>query len=225
MACVEKQNVPRRTAPAPLDLRNDSRDGKLPISGAETMKKWLQIGMLAGWIGMCGGVRGEGNMKTIYDFTLPDIDGRNVSLSNFKGKVLLVVNVASKCGFTGQYAGLEKLYKTYAEKGLVVLGFPANNFMGQEPGTEADIKSFCTLNYGVTFPMFAKISVKGKEIHPLYAFLTSEEHHGENGGAVSWNFNKFLIGRDGTVRAHFGSRTEPDDPTLAAAIEKVLAEE
>ena len=162
-------------------------------------------------------------MPSIYDFTLKDIDGRDRSLAEFKGQVLLLVNVASKCGFTKQYAGLEKLYQAYKDRGFVVLGFPANNFMGQEPGTEAEIKSFCSLNYGVTFPMFSKISVKGKSIHPLYAFLTSKELHGEHGGAVSWNFNKFLIGRDGAVRAHFGSRTEPGDPELAAAIESALA--
>ncbi len=162
-------------------------------------------------------------MASFYDFTLPDIDGKPVNLAEFKGRVLLVVNVASKCGFTRQYAGLEELHRAYKDRGFAVLGFPANNFMGQEPGPEAAIKEFCTLKYGVTFPMFSKISVKGKSIHPLYAFLTSKELHGEHGGAVSWNFNKFLIGRDGAVRAHFGSRTEPGDPELAAAIESALA--
>lgn len=186
------------------------------------MKKWLWMGMVAGWIGLCGGVRGEEPMKSIHDFTMKDIDGKSVNLSDYQGKVLLVVNVASKCGFTKQYAGLEKLYQTYSEKGLVVLGFPANNFMGQEPGTEAEIKSFCTLTYGVTFPMFAKISVKGKDIHPLYAFLTSKELNPEAGGAVTWNFNKFLIGRNGAVLAHYGSRTTPEDKELVAAVEQAL---
>ena len=161
-------------------------------------------------------------MPSIYDFTLKDIDGRDRSLAEFKGQVLLLVNVASKCGFTKQYAGLEKLYQAYKDRGFVVLGFPANNFMGQEPGTEAEIKSFCSLNYGVTFPMFSKISVKGKAIHPLYAFLTDEKLHPGAGGKISWNFNKFLIGRDGAVLAHYGSRTAPDDPDLAAAIESAL---
>ena len=160
--------------------------------------------------------------KSIYDFSLKDIDGQDVSLADFKGRVLLVVNVASKCGFTKQYAGLEQLYQAYRDRGLVVLGFPANNFMGQEPGTEAEIKNFCALTYGVTFPMFSKISVKGKAIHPLYAFLTDDKLHPGSGGAVSWNFNKFLIGRDGSIRAHYGSRTAPDDPELAAAIEQAL---
>ena len=161
-------------------------------------------------------------MPSIYDFTLKDIDGRDRSLAEFKGQVLLVVNVASKCGFTKQYAGLEKLYQAYKDRGFVVLGFPANNFMGQEPGTEAEIKSFCSLNYGVTFPMFSKISVKGKTIHPLYAYLTDEELHPGSGGAVGWNFNKFLVGPDGKVLAHYGSRTAPEDPELAAAIEAAL---
>ena len=162
-------------------------------------------------------------MPSIYDFTLKDIDGRDRSLAEFKGQVLLLVNVASKCGFTKQYAGLEKLYQAYKDRGFVVLGFPANNFMGQEPGTEAEIKSFCSLNYGVTFPMFSKISVKGKTIHLLYAYLTDEELHSGSGGAVGWNFNKFLVGRDGAILAHYGSRTAPDDPDLAAALEKALA--
>ena len=161
-------------------------------------------------------------MTNIYDFTMQDIDGKAVSLSAFKGKVLLVVNVASKCGFTGQYAGLEKLYTTYSNRGFAVLGFPANDFLRQEPGTEAEIKSFCTLTYGVTFPMFAKISVKGKDIHPLYEFLTSKETNPHFGGAISWNFNKFLIGRDGAIVGRFGSRTKPDDKVLVAAVEKAL---
>lgn len=186
------------------------------------MNRWLVIGAVAAGIGMGAGARGEEPMKSIYDFAVKDIDGKEISLATFRGQVLLVVNVASKCGFTRQYAGLEKLYKASADKGLVVLGFPANNFMGQEPGTEAEIKSFCSLTYGVTFPMFAKISVKGKDIHPLYAFLTSNETNPEHGGAISWNFNKFLIGRDGRILAHYGSRTEPDDPELAAAIDNAL---
>jgi len=161
-------------------------------------------------------------MSQIYDFTMRDIDGKDVTVSAFKGKVLLIVNVASKCGFTGQYEGLQKLYTTYTNRGLVVLGFPANDFLRQEPGTDAEIKNFCTLTYGVTFPMFAKISVKGKDIHPLYAFLTSKESNPKFGGAISWNFNKFLIGRDGTVVGRFGSRTKPDDKELIAAVEQAI---
>jgi glutathione peroxidase len=186
------------------------------------MRKGLAIGIAAVWMiaGVC--VHGEAAMTNIYDFTMKNIDGKDVSLSIFKGKVLLIVNVASKCGFTGQYAGLEKLYTTYTNRGLVVLGFPANDFLGQEPGTEAEIKNFCTLTYGVDFPMFAKITVKGKDIHPLYAFLTSKEINPNFGGAISWNFNKFLIGRDGTIVGRFGSRTKPDDKELITAVEKAL---
>ncbi len=186
------------------------------------MRKLLAIGLAIGWIGtaVCG--RGENVMSNIYDFTLRDIDGKDVPLSAFKGKVLLIVNVASKCGFTGQYAGLEKLYTAYTNRGFVVLGFPANNFLGQEPGTEAEIKNFCTLTYGVTFPMFGKISVKGKDMHPLYAYLTSKETNPRFGGAISWNFNKFLIGRDGAIAGRFGSRTQPDAEELVAALEQAI---
>ena len=186
------------------------------------MNKVWRLGLAVGWIGCCALARGEESMKSVHDFTMTDIDGRSASLADYKGKVLLIVNVASKCGFTKQYAGLETLHRTYADKGLVVLGFPANNFFGQEPGTEAEIKSFCTLTYGVTFPMFAKISVKGKDIHPLYAFLTSKESNPEFGGAISWNFNKFLIGRDGAILARFGSRTDPGDKELVDAVEQAL---
>jgi len=163
-----------------------------------------------------------GGLTNIYDYTMRDIDGKHVSLSAFKGKVLLIVNVASKCGFTPQYEGLEKLYKTYASRGFVVLGFPANDFMVQEPGTDAEIKQFCTLTYGVTFPLFSKISVKGTNLHPLYKFLTSKETNPEFGGEISWNFNKFLIGRDGHVLGRFASRTKPDDKELITAVEKAL---
>ena len=161
--------------------------------------------------------------KTIHSFTMRDIDDSEVALSSYKGKVMLVVNVASKCGFTGQYEGLEKLYETYREQGLVVLGFPANDFLKQEPGTNEEIKQFCTLTYGVTFPMFAKIAVKGKDIHPLYAYLTSPVTNPGHSGAISWNFNKFLVGRDGAILARFGSRTKPDDKDLVAAVEAALA--
>jgi len=186
------------------------------------MRRLLGIGIAVGWMvaGVC--MQGEAAMTNIYDFTMRDIDGKDVSLSAFKGKVLLLVNVASKCGFTGQYEGLEKLYTTYTNRGFVLLGFPANDFLGQEPGTEAEIKSFCTLTYGVTFPMFAKLSVKGKGMHPLYEYLTAKETNPNFGGAISWNFNKFLIGRDGAIVGRFGSRTKPDDKELVAAVEKAL---
>jgi glutathione peroxidase len=193
----------------------------------------IGIAALIGLVGLCSGAKAAGDpgrqagpeaaMTNVYAFTMRDIDGKDVSLSSYRGKVLLIVNVASKCGFTGQYEGLEKLYKTYKDRGLVILGFPANDFLGQEPGTEGEIKSFCTLTYGVTFPMFAKIAVKGAQIHPLYAFLTSKETNPGFGGAITWNFNKFLVGRDGTVVGRFGSRTRPDDKDLVAAVERALA--
>ena len=187
------------------------------------MRIWKAIVALAatGWAVAVSAQEGS-PMPSIYDFALNDIDGRARSMAEFKDQVLLVVNVASKCGFTKQYAELEKLYRMHKDRGFAVLGFPANDFMGQEPGSEAEIKNFCSLTYGVTFPMFSKISVKGKTIHPLYAFLTDEKLHPGAGGPISWNFNKFLVGRDGAILAHYGSRTAPDDPELAAAIETAL---
>ena len=163
--------------------------------------------------------------RSIYDFTMRDIDGNDVSLETFRGKVVMVVNVASKCGFTGQYAGLQALYETHKDRGFAILGFPANDFLWQEPGSDSEIKQFCTLNYGVTFPMFAKIHVKGRDQHPLYAYLTGKRTNPEFGGKITWNFNKFLVGRDGRIVARFGSRTKPDSPDVAAAIEKALAAE
>ncbi|HOT96370.1 MAG TPA: glutathione peroxidase [bacterium] len=161
---------------------------------------------------------------SVYEFTMNDIDGAPVKLEQYRGKVLLIVNVASKCGFTPQYEGLEKLYTTYKDAGLVVLGFPANNFMRQEPGSNDEIKSFCSLTYGVTFPMFSKISVKGADQHPLYAWLTGKESNPDFAGDISWNFNKFLVNREGHIIARFGSRTKPEDPELVSAINKALSE-
>lgn len=162
-------------------------------------------------------------MNSIYDFTMKEIDGNDVKLEQFKGKAILIVNVASKCGFTSQYEGLQKIYSQYKDQDFVILGFPANNFMGQEPGTNEEIKQFCTLNYNVTFPMFSKISVKGKDIDPLYKFLTEKETNPEFAGDISWNFNKFLIDRDGKIVSRFGSRVKPESEEMIQAIEKVLA--
>ena len=158
-----------------------------------------------------------------YSFDVNDIDGNAVNLSQYRGKVVLVVNVASKCGFTGQYEGLEKLYETYKDRGFVILGFPANNFMWQEPGSDEDIKQFCLLRYGVSFPMFAKISVKGGKIHPLYAYLTDPIRNGEFGGKISWNFNKFLIDTDGVTIGRFGSKVEPQSEEMIAAVESAMS--
>jgi glutathione peroxidase-family protein len=159
---------------------------------------------------------------SIYDFEVRQIDGTQAKLESYKGKVLLIVNVASRCGFTGQYAGLEKLYEMYKDKGLVVLGFPANDFLFQEPGSNAEIAQFCSLKYHVTFPMFEKIAVTGKDQHPLYKHLTEKATNPEFSGRITWNFNKFLIGRDGRILARFGSRVTPEDKDLVAAIEKAL---
>lgn len=167
-------------------------------------------------------VFGESAVDSIYSFTVEDIDGNEVSLASFEGKVVMIVNVASKCGFTYQYEGLQELYEEYRERGFVILGFPANNFLWQEPGTDEEIKSFCTLNYGVTFPMFSKISVKGRDIHPLYGYLTSKESNPRFSGNITWNFNKFLIGRDGEIIGRFDSKTEPEDENIIRAIEGAL---
>jgi glutathione peroxidase len=157
---------------------------------------------------------------SVYEFTMNDIDGKSVKLDSYKGKVLLIVNVASRCGYTPQYEGLQKIYDKYKSQGLVVLGFPANNFMGQEPGTDADIKTFCSTKYNVSFPMFSKISVKGGDKHPLYKYLTEES--GQFAGDVKWNFGKFLIGKDGKILARFDSGDKPESETVVKAIEAAL---
>ena len=160
---------------------------------------------------------------SILDFKMRDIDGKDVKLKKYKGSVLLVVNTASKCGYTPQYEGLEATYEKYKDKGFYVLGFPANNFGGQEPGTEKEIKEFCTSKYKVTFPMFAKISVKGEDQDPLYAFLTGKETNPAFAGDITWNFNKFLIDRKGNVVARFSSKDKPEGEAVTQAIEKYLA--
>ena len=159
-------------------------------------------------------------MASVYDFTMKSIDGKDIALKDYAGKVLLMVNVASKCGLTPQYEQLEALHQKYQEAGLRILGFPANNFGAQEPGTEAEIKEFCSLTYNVSFDMFSKISVKGEDIHPLYAYLTGLPE--PIGGEVTWNFGKFLVGKDGTVLAQFSPKAKPDDPEIIAAIEQAL---
>ena len=160
----------------------------------------------------------------VLSFKMRDIDGKDVKLKKYKGNVLLVVNVASKCGYTPQYEALQAVYQKYQAKGFYVLGFPANNFGSQEPGTESEIKEFCTSKYHVTFPMFAKISVKGDDIDPLYKFLTAKETNPDFAGDITWNFNKFLVDRDGKVVARFTSKDKPDSDAVTAAIDKYLAE-
>jgi len=182
----------------------------------------------------------ESMTQSVYDIPVKTIDGAPSSLGEYKGKVLLVVNVASKCGLTPQYEGLQKLYAEKHGQGLEVLGFPANNFRGQEPGTEAEIKDFCSTTYDVKFPLFGKISVVGEDKHPLYQVLTAAQPEAEGGDTmrerlkgfgmeptpkpeVLWNFEKFLIGKDGTVIGRFTPDTTADDPKLVAAVDAALA--
>jgi glutathione peroxidase len=179
------------------------------------MKKFLMFMALLGTTLMAAD-------KTVYDFTLNSIDGQPTSLSTFKGKVLLLVNVASRCGYTPQYTALEAVYEKYKDRGLVIVGVPANNFGGQEPGTNQEIKTFCTAKYNVTFPMMAKVSVKGKDIAPLYQFLTDKNANPQTGGEIGWNFTKFLIGPDGQVIARFDSAVTPDSKEVTSAVEKAL---
>ena len=156
------------------------------------------------------------------DFVVKDIDGKEQNLSQYKGKVVMIVNVASKCGYTPQYEQLEAIYKKYADRGFVILGFPANNFKGQEPGSNEQIKQFCTSKYNVTFPMMSKISVVGEDKAPLYKFLTEKPTAGDFAGEIGWNFNKFLVDRNGNLIARFNSHTKPDDAKVTGEIEKAL---
>ena len=156
---------------------------------------------------------------TFHDFTVRTIDGQEQSLSDYKGQLLLVVNTASRCGFTPQYEGLEALHREYRERGFQVLGFPANDFLAQEPGSDVQIKKFCRETYQVTFPMYAKVHVKGRHIAPVYAWLTKES---EFPGEITWNFNKFLVAPDGRVVARFGTRTAPESAEVREAIERML---
>lgn len=156
----------------------------------------------------------------IYEFVVKDAQGNEKKLSDYQGKVLLIVNTASKCGFTPQYGELQTLYTRYQEKGLEILGFPCDQFAHQEPGSDAEIQQFCQLNYGVTFPVFAKIDVNGKKAHPLFRYLRKEKAEGLLGDAIKWNFTKFLVDRNGQVIARFSPNTKPED--IAPEIEKLL---
>ena len=159
-------------------------------------------------------------MTSIYDFAAPTIHGDEQPLRSYEGQVLLVVNTASQCGFTPQYEGLQRLEETYADRGFHVLGFPCDQFAGQEPGTEEEIEAFCTGRFGVTFPMFAKVDVNGKDAHPVFAWLR-EQKSGVLGNRVKWNFTKFLVGRDGRVVRRYAPTTKPEE--IAADIESALA--
>jgi glutathione peroxidase len=162
--------------------------------------------------------------KSIYDFTLNSIDGQPAPLGAYKGKVVLLVNVASRCGFTPQYTALEAVYEKYKDRGFVIVGIPANNFGSQEPGTNQEIKTFCQTKYSVTFPMMSKVSVKGDDKIPLYQFLTDKSANSQTGGEIQWNFTKFLVGPDGRVVARFEPAVTPDSPEVTAAIEKALVQ-
>jgi len=155
---------------------------------------------------------------TFYDFTVEDISGQEYPLSQLKGKKVLVVNTASKCGYTPQYEGLQELYEKYGDDDFVIVGFPANNFLKQEPGSNEEIAEFCTLNYGVTFPMMSKISVKGDDKHPLYKWLTSESENGVEDSKVTWNFQKYMINEEGQLVGHFSPKTKPDNEDLVGWI-------
>jgi glutathione peroxidase len=161
--------------------------------------------------------------KTVHDFEVAKIDGTPKKLADYDGKVTLIVNVASQCGLTPQYAGLQSLYDQYATRGFTILGFPSNDFGAQEPGTNEQIKDFCTTRFNVTFDMFAKVKVKGPGVDPLFAFLTSATTTPKFSGELKWNFNKFLVGKHGEVLARFEPTVEPTSPEVKAAIERALA--
>jgi glutathione peroxidase len=181
-------------------------------------KAFLKIAIL-GWVILMAGTTFAAS--NVYDFTLPSIDGKPMPLADYKGKVVLMVNVASKCGYTPQYTALEALYEKYKDQGFVIVGFPANNFGAQEPGTNAEIKTFCSRTYNVKFPMYAKISVKGDDQTPLYHYLTKDTP-APISGEIKWNFTKFLVDRNGKVVQRFESAVTPDSPEVTSAVEKLL---
>jgi glutathione peroxidase len=185
------------------------------------MKLLLALAVVAATALSAATLRGADLLPSgVMDVTMDDIDGKPFAFAQLKGKVVMLVNVASKCGNTPQYAALEADYRKYKDQGFVVVGVPANNFKAQEPGTGAEIKAFCSSKYEVTFPLLAKVSVKGDDICPLYKFLTTKS---PKPGDIGWNFAKFLIGRDGQVVDRFEPKTKPDDASVTAAIEKALA--
>jgi len=196
------------------DCRRGQNKVKLIVGG--NVRKLL-LCLLIGAVAMMA----EG--KTVYDFTLNSIDGQPAPLAAYKGKVVLLVNVASRCGYTPQYTALESIYEKYKDQGFVIVGIPANNFGGQEPGTNQEIKTFCSSKYNVTFPMMAKVSVKGEDTTPLYQFLTDKVAHPQTGGEIKWNFTKFLVGPDGRVTTRFEPEVTPDAPQVTSAIEKALS--
>jgi glutathione peroxidase len=196
-----------------------TRTGTAAVLTAAALGMLIAVNTASAVNGSQGGKKAMSN--DIYTYTMKLNDGSEKSLADYEGKVLLIVNTASECGFTPQYKALEALYEKYKDRGFEVLAFPANNFGGQEPGTDAQIKTFCTTKYSVTFPLFAKTSVKGADINPLYAYLT-----GMSGfdGEITWNFNKFLVDRSGKVVARFDSKVDPMDDALVRKVEALLAQ-
>jgi glutathione peroxidase len=180
--------------------------------------KYIIMGLLS-FLFSCSPAANAQIPKSIYDFKVQGLTGDTIDFAAFKGKKILIVNTASKCGFTKQYAGLEELYNIYKDK-LVIVGFPANNFLAQEPGSNEEIASFCQKNYGVSFPMAEKISVKGKDMAPIYQWLTNKTYNGVASSGVKWNFQKYLIDEHGNLLMHFGSKVEPLDEEIVSQIEK-----
>ena len=187
------------------------------------MSAWSGIAGIVGLATLCGCASSSGTGASPLSHTVEDISGQEVNLAKYRGKVVLIVNVASKCGFTPQYAALESIYEKYKDQGFMILGFPSNDFLWQEPGTNEEIKILCSTKYNVTFDMFAKVSVRGKDAAPLYKDLTSKKINGPFGGAIKWNFTKFLVSRDGMVVARFGPATKPNEPEVVRAIKNELA--
>jgi glutathione peroxidase len=187
------------------------------------MCTWSGIAGIVALLTVCGCASSSGTGARPLSHKARDINGQDVDLAKYRGKVVMIVNVASKCGFTPQYAGLESIHEKYKDRNFMVLGFPSNDFLWQEPGTNEEIKTFCSTKYNVTFDMFAKVSVRGKDATPLYKELTSKKTNGSFGGAIKWNFTKFLVARDGLVVARFSPATKPDDPEVIRAIENELA--
>lgn len=188
------------------------------------MNKWILAAMVCVILAGPAAMAQEAEKKPAspLDFTVEDIDGKQVPLSKYKGNVVLIVNTASKCGLTPQYAALQKLHETYGKKGLAILAFPANEFGNQEPGTNQQIKEFCTSKFSVDFDLFSKLVVKGDGQAPLYQYLTSNQANGEFGGEIKWNFTKFLVSRDGKVVARYEPRVKPDEPQVVQAVEREL---
>ncbi|MDZ7692085.1 MAG: glutathione peroxidase [Balneolaceae bacterium] len=181
--------------------------------------KFLSIFLVISLVSLTSGI--DEKVESVHDFELNNIEGENIPLKKFDGKVLLIVNTASECGYTPQYEGLQALYENYKDKGVEVLGFPANNFGGQEPGTDGEIKQFCKVNYGVTFPMFSKISVKGNDINPLFDYLTQQQNP-DFTGEIKWNFEKFLVSKDGKLLRRFRSDVTPQSDQIINAIDNAL---